>query len=413
MLALGKISLLQYKGTNMRNRPLLLNIFLLSPLVISFAFGLDLYIPVVPKMVHMFNTSQEKVQLTLSMFVFINGLGQVFAGPISDHFGRKKLVLFSLLLFSISSLFCAWSVTIEMLIISRVFEALGTCGMMVCSFSIIRDLYEGQESAIALSYLNGSIGVSPLFAPLIGGLLVTFFNWQAPFYALAIFSFFSFVTCLLFLEETHPAEKRIKIDRQLFSRYRVILSNKTFYSYVLCSAAGMSCFFTFFSVSPYLLIEHLGVRIDHFGYYFGTIGLIYFCVSFLSSPIIHRIGVYKTTLAGTILLITAGATMFLWNFFFGLSRGGLIVPMTFSAVGGAFVIGAGSGGALQPFAQMAGTASAVLGLMNFMGAFIVASIVMFFPQVSTVPLASTLLIAGICTFLNLLWRKNILNPKAS
>lgn len=393
----------------MKNRPLLLNILLLFPLVVAFAFGLDLYIPVVPKMVRMFNTTPEKVQLTLSVFMLVNGIGQLFAGPLSDHFGRKRLVLLSLLLFSLSSLFCAWSISIEMLIASRVLEALGSCGMIVCSFSIVRDLYEGDNSAIALSYLKGSIGVSPLFAPLIGGFLISLFNWQAPFYALALFSFLSFIACLLFLHETHPHEKRIKIDSQLFMRYWQVLSNKTFYSFVLCSASGMSCFFTFFSVSPYLLIERLGVRMEDFGYYFGAIGLIYFCVSLLSSKIIRRIGIYRTTLLGTTFLILSGIAMLSWHFLFGLSRSGLIMPMTLFGIGGAFCIGAGSGGALQPFSHMAGTASAVLGLMNFLGAFLVGSLVMFFPQTTTLPLALTLLITGTASFSNLLLKRKFLN----
>ncbi|MCK4934826.1 MAG: MFS transporter, partial [Simkaniaceae bacterium] len=161
-------------------------LLVLSPLVFTFAFALDIYIPAVPEMPKIFKTTHGMVQLTLSIFMLVCGFGQLFIGPLSDHFGRRKIVLASIAVFTLGSFACTLARSIEFLILARMLQALGACGMMVTAYAIVRDLFDGKENFKAYSYLNGSIAISPLIAPLFGGYLVYWFNWRATFLFLTI-----------------------------------------------------------------------------------------------------------------------------------------------------------------------------------------------------------------------------------
>jgi len=129
----------------MHNKSKLVVAFILAPFVFSFAFGLDIYIPIVPEMQQVFHISQFMVQMTLSLFLMGTAIGQVLFGPLSDRFGRHRVAMFSSALFTLGALGCALSNDITFLLINRVICALGACGMFVIAFAIIRDLYSGDD----------------------------------------------------------------------------------------------------------------------------------------------------------------------------------------------------------------------------------------------------------------------------
>lgn len=369
-------------------------LFILSPLVFTFAFALDIYIPAVPDMPKIFHTSQATVQLTLSMFMLICGFGQLFVGPLSDQYGRRKITLISIAIFTLGSLLCVLSPSIGFLIFARSVQALGACGMMVTAFAIVRDLFEGKENFKAFSYLNGSIAISPLLAPLIGGYLIYWFNWQASFVFLTIFGIFTFLLIYKKVTETRPPEHKIVMDRQLFKRYLTILQNVNFRSYVSCASSGMAIFFTFFSSSSIILIKLLDVPIQYFGYYFALIGIVFFLGSLLSAYLTSHIGLYKSVFLGSILLIGGGVWMLGWELIHGLTIWGFMVPMMLTGLGGAIFVGGGAAGSLEHFKEMAGTASALLGASQFVFAFFVGTLVLLIPVTSTRNLSLTILVLG-------------------
>lgn len=367
---------------------------ILMPLSFAFAVALDLYIPAVPQLVTIFQSTPAQIQLTLSGFMLAFGIGQLFVGPYTDQFGRRPVALISAILYLLSSLLCATSDSVTSLVVYRIIQALSACGMLVCANAVVRDVYSGTQSAKMYSYLNCAIAMSPLFAPLIGGYVDVLFGWRACFITLGLFGLMATGIVLLQLHETHPTDKRTPVNRHILKRYWHILQNRDFRFYAFVASCGIVCLFTFFSTSPYILIQDLHVERQRFGLYFGVMGLLFLIGSLMAAKTVVIMGLRKNILLGASLILVGGLWMWLASALTGLSAMGFICPMIPISLGAAFVTGAGAAGAMEPFPDMAGAAAALYGSAEFILSSIIGNIVLQFYTSSALPLALTVSIVG-------------------
>ncbi|MCD6044886.1 MAG: hypothetical protein K0R48_49 [Gammaproteobacteria bacterium] len=395
----------------MKYTPLKL-VFLLAPLVFSFAVGQDIFIPEVPKLTGLFHTTPGLVQLTLSLFMLAVGVGQLIIGPLSDRFGRKSIVLLSIALYTLGSIAAVLTESIDILIFTRILQGFGACGMMVCAFAIVRDLSEGNESAQIYSYLNGAIAISPLLAPLAGGYLDVSFGWRAPFFFLGILGVAIFIAIALCLSETIKEKNKNASLEGSFKDYLRVIKNRQFFTCNFIAASAVASFFTFFSVSPYVLINTLHVSETHFGYYFAIIGIMFFIGSIVAGRLHIILGITQVALLGSALFFLSGVIMLLWTVFIGTSLWSFLVPTALAGIGGAFMMGAGAGGALEPFPDIAGTAAALLGASEFLLATLVGTVALLRPVTSNMPLAIVLtLFGGLAVLLVFPYQKMALGKK--
>ncbi len=383
----------------MKNYSTMRLVVLLAPLVFSFAMGQDIFVPEVPQLLAIFHTNQTYVQLTLSLFLVAAGAGQLIVGPLSDQFGRKYIVLLSTALYAIGSVIAALSPNIGILLFARIIQGIGACGMMVCAFAIVRDVFAGEQAAQVYSYLNGAIAVSPLLAPLLGGYLDAWFGWQAPFVCLAVLGIVTCALIIFFISETLLPAKRVVFDKRVFKNYWQVVRNRSFILYSFAAGSALACFFTFFSVSSYIIITLLKVPETHFGYYFAIIGITFFFSSLAAGRLVTRVGIFPQVMVGAVGLFVSGVWMLLWNLHSGTSLLSFMLPTALSSVSGAFLMGAGAGGALEPFGEIAGTASAMLGAFEFLFASLVGSIVMHWPVRSDLSYAIPLIVFGVLILL--------------
>lgn len=387
-------------------------VFLLAPLVFSFAVGQDIFIPEVPKLTTLFHTTPGLVQLTLSLFMLAVGVGQLVIGPLSDRFGRKSIVLLSIALYTLGSIGAVLTECIHILIFTRILQGFGACGMMVCAFAIVRDLSEGNQSAEIYSYLNGAIAISPLLAPLAGGYLDVAFGWRAPFLFLAVLGLAIFIVISLLLSETIKEKNKNASLTGSFRDYMRVIKNRQFLTFNFIAASALASFFTFFSVSPYILINLLHVPETHFGYYFAIIGIMFFIGSIGAAKLNMLLGITKVALLGSVLFFLSGVIMLLWTAFIGTSLWSFLVPIALAGIGGAFMMGAGAGGALEPFPDIAGTAAALLGASEFILATLVGTVALLRPITSNMPLAIVLtLLGGLSVLLILPYKKKLSERK--
>lgn len=381
------------------SRTLLGTLLILAPLIFAFAIALDIYVPSIPTIRAYFGVNENTMQLTVSLYLLVTGLVQLILGPLSDQIGRRKVALCSVVLLILGSVACAIAFNISFLILGRIIQALGACGMMVSCFAIVRDLYSEDECARVYSFLNSTIALSPLLAPLAGGYIAYWFNWRISFIFLAIIGVIIFLSTTLNLNETLDPKNKRNLEKEFLMDYWHVLKNPSFLIYTFCASAAFAGFLTFFSSSSYIIIGLLRVPLEHFGFYFGTIGIVFFCGSLLSGYSAKHLGIYKTATIGVFLMLLSGVAMYFWHQLLGLSLSGFMWPMMIMGVGGAFAMGAGAGGAISPFPEMAGTASALFGCFQFVFGFVVSQVVLEWPVKSTLPLAYTLGILGFIAFL--------------
>lgn len=385
-------------------------VLILAPFVFSFAFGLDIYIPIVPEMSKLFSTTPSLVQLTLSLFLFTTGAGQLVIGPLSDQYGRKAILYLSALFYAAGAVGCALSWHIYVLIAARLVSSLGACGLLVTSFALVRDLFSKEKSAEMYGFLNGAIGISPTFAPILGGYLAFYLGWQSIFLFLALIGILSLFITGRFIEETHPLERRVKVDCSIFKRYGELFSNRDFAAYSSLAGLAEGVFFCFFSISPFLIIDRLGVPLHSFGYYFAAFGAVIGLGGLASGKLIRRVGAATTIGTGIFLMFFGGAVMLSWHFLADLSLQGFLLPMVIACTGAIFVVGGAASGALEPFGVIAGTASAAFGAVEFALSALIGSLLMLFPATSTLPYATAIILIALASTLSfsLVYGKEVL-----
>lgn len=370
-------------------------VFLLSPLVVSLAFAMDIYVPALPHIATLFSVSASAMQLTLTVFMLTAGLMQLIVGPLSDHFGRKPLAIVMTLIFACGTLLCSYAHSITSLIAFRMIQAIGACGMLVVAFAIVRDVFSGVKSAETYSFLNGIIAFSPMFAPFIGSYLDVHYGWPSTFLALLAIAFAAIATTYFGLSETLPKTRRIRLQGNIFKKYCDIGVHPVFVIYTFATCIGLSYLYLFCSISPYIIIRLLHIPEINYGFYFCFMGISFFVGSILSGGIVARLGVYRTLIVGFAITLLGGIIMTAWYFVTGLTINNFIWPMLLIGVGGTFCMGAGSGGAMDPFPDHAGAASALSGAARFLFSGIVGSFLITSTVSSTLPLAVSAIVFSV------------------
>lgn len=380
-------------------------LFILTPFVFSFALGLDIYIPIVPQMTEIFQTTPAMIQLTLSLFLFTTGIGQLFIGPLADRFGRRPIFFASALCFLLGSFACAHCGNIGWLIAARVFSSLGACGMIVASFAVVRDLYSNEQSAKMYSFLQGAVGISPTFAPILGGYLALYLGWKSVFYCLALVGAISLLITKFFITETQEVSHKVPLNTDILRRYFGIFTNRQFLTFSALAGLAEGIFFSFFSISPFIIIGLHKVPSHEFGYYFAVFGLVIALGGFACGKICEKTGILRSIWIGIAFMFIGGFSMLYCHFFMQESLSGFLIPMAIACTGSMFVLGASASAALEPFGKIAGTAAAAFGSLEFGISSVAGSILMLFPVTSTLPYGVAILILGGLSILCLTFRK--------
>lgn len=239
-----------------------IGIFIPATLGMLTAFGpfvTDFYLPVLPEMTTFFKTSPALASLSLTTGMIGLAAGQVFIGPLTDKYGRKRILVASMFMFAIASILCILSPDIYLFNIARIFQGIAGAGGIVISKSMATDMYSGKELANFMAILGSINGIAPVCAPVIGGLMAGVTNWQGVFCLLLAIGII-LMLCSSRLPETLTPEKRIRKNiMQVYANLFRVFRNPDF---TLSTLATMACFFTFFAYiasSPFIIQKIYGL----------------------------------------------------------------------------------------------------------------------------------------------------------
>jgi len=390
-----------------RSRPLL---WLLAFINAIGPMSTDMYLPAWPRMIEALHTDISHVQLTLSSYMAGLAVCQLVCGPLSDRFGRKPVILGGMLIYLLATIACAMAGSVEQLIALRIVQGVGACTGPTLARAIIRDTYEGTDAARAMGLMAALMTLAPLVAPLIGGMLITHFDWPAMFVVLAIFVALSTAVAFFLLPETWPASQRhqhrVTLSQPLLRRCASLLGDTDFLRYTLVSAFLNAGAMAFLSGASTILIGIYGVSTTHFGFFFAVMVAGFTAGSLASAHIGERIGVERV-IPLSILLGMVAAALGCGVQYFVPPHYGLAGPLLFVVCMAVYTGGIGfslpqaTAGAMRNFAAVAGTASALWGFLLMMAGACTGAIVGW--ALTRTPYAIVLTMMGTATIACLCW----------
>lgn len=352
-------------------------IILLGILAAIGPFTIDMYLPGFRDIAADLGTTEKHVAFTLTSYFIGIALGQLFYGPIIDKYGRKKPLLFGLLLYVAASLGIALSPNIESMIFIRFFQALGGCVGMVATTAIITDVYEINARARAFSLIMLVMGVAPVIAPSAGSFFLGLGGWTYIFYFLAFFAVFVFGLIYFFLPETNRYMHTNQLkSRVIIQDYFSILKNKTFFYYTLAGSISNSILFAYLSSASFVFLTFYGLSKTTFSMLFAINALSLIIGSYLNGMLTKKVNYIKIAryAAPTLILFSFTALLvvllqptlpYYWvvaGLVCVLFSIGFIYPNTTAA-------------SLVPFTNNAGAASALGGSVRMAVAAVVAAFI--------------------------------------
>lgn len=236
------------------------------------AFGplsIDMYLPGLPQIAEDLSAQHSQVQLSVSSFLIGLFIGMLFYGPLSDRFGRRKLLLSGIFLYLLASLGCYFSATATQLTCWRFIQALGGAAASVLGRTIVRDIYPVNEAARTLSLMHLVTMIATLMAPLIGGYIIVVANWRWLFALLWIYSLILLLLTFLRIPETHPVANRNPSILAVFTAYWDILQDRVSVGYILCMSLCFAGMFAFITASSFVYIDYFGLSPQQYAYLFS------------------------------------------------------------------------------------------------------------------------------------------------
>ncbi|MGO1058267.1 Bcr/CflA family efflux MFS transporter [Planococcus sp. FY231025] len=386
-------------------------VILLGALTSLIPFTIDMYLPAFPVLAGIFDTTASSVQLSLTACLLGLALGQLFAGALSDMHGRRKPLIISLVIYVIASAACIFAPNIYIFIALRFAQGFAASAGLVISRAIVRDVSSGAELTRLFALLMVVNNLVPLLAPSVGSGVLLFADWKGIFMALSLLGITLLLITAFRLPESLPAEKRIPSQLgSTFGSFASILRDKQFTGYALAQGFLIGGVFAYVAGTPFIYQNIYGVSPQVFSLLFGMNGIGLIIGSYAVGRFAHKVSekrflegaLYAAVLAGAVLLAVVVLHGPLWA---------VVIPIFFfvSAIG---VVGTASFTlAMERQSHVAGSASALLGLLPFILGALTAPLVGIAGEETAVPMGLTIFTMCLIALLAYLFLvKNVAKP---
>ncbi|TEY03884.1 multidrug effflux MFS transporter [Campylobacter sp. US33a] len=335
----------------------------------------DMYLPALTHVEQSFQTTTALTQLSLTSFFVAFALGQLIYGPISDIFGRKIPALIGIALFLTSSFACMIANSIEAFIVLRFFEALGGCAGIVIARAIVNDLFEIKEAAGIFALMMVFSSIAPMLSPTFGGFLLEYFSWHSIFTTLFILGTILFFMIAFGLKESAPHLGKIKFsNKQTLQNYIFVLKDKKFIVYIFSAGFAMAMLFAYITGSSFVFTRVYNLSEQQYSALFGINALGFVTFANINARLVRKFDPEKILKNALLIMLVCACVLTLGAFIKGnfwlfeislfscIALLGFIIPNTTTL-------------AMARFKDHSGTASAVLGFVQFALAGLISSLV--------------------------------------
>lgn len=376
--------------------------------------SIDMYLPAFPDIAKGLNTSVSAVMLSLSSFFIGISVGQLIYGPLLERYGRKTPLYFGLTIYALAALGCAYTNSVNGLIVCRLFQALGGCVGMVAARAMVRDLFEVKDNAKVFSTLMLVVAVSPIIAPTLGGYITAYLGWRYIFGMLIVVISIILIAIYLILPESKKPDPNFSLQPSSIALgYLKILKNPQFAIYTFTGAVAYAGLYAYISGSPQVFMVIYEVSEKYYGWIFAVIagGLIsasqfnnLILKKYRSEQII-RAALYIQTSIGIVLATTSIIGMH--NLYLTI-----LLIMLFLCCQG-FIFPNASALSMAPFGHNAGSASALMGFIQMSVGALMSAFVSILQNGTSLPMTGVMAFCSISASLLYTFGKRKVVDKAS
>ena len=248
--------------------------FILGALAMLGPFSIDTIFPAFVVMEADLAVGKVAMQQTISVYLLGYAAMSLVHGPLSDALGRRPVIIGGIAIFTLASVGCALSATMPQMLFFRAVQGLSAGVGLIVGRAVVRDALDGDDAQRLMSHVSMIFGVAPAIAPIIGGWILGWSDWQAIFWFLSVFSLALMLTTAFALPESHPPESRLPMNfKVLMGAYREILGNGRFRLLALAGTANFGALFLYITSAPAFVLDMLKLNAQQFGYFFApTIG---------------------------------------------------------------------------------------------------------------------------------------------
>lgn len=337
-------------------------IFVLVALSALQPFALNVMAPALPGMALSFDVDYATIQLTLTFYLVAVAIAQFFGGPLSDRFGRRPVILTSLVLFSFGAFAAVFAHSVGALIAARILQACGAGTAFALARAVIRDTSGRDESASRIGYVTMVMVVVPMIAPLCGGMLDEQFGWRSIFVVGTIFGAAVLLYASLKLPETRAGYGVGGGSlRHVLSAFPTLIRNRGFLGYAGALAFCSASFFGFLAAAPYVIVTVMDRSPDVYGAYFALSAFGYMVGNFVSGRFGQRIGTDRMVLIGSIISSFAIFSELVVIFTLPWTPASFFIPLMGNAIGNGLTMPGATAGALSVRPDLAGSAAGFAG----------------------------------------------------
>lgn len=382
-----------------RTPPHILTLTLMAGLA---SLSMNIFLPSLPGMATWFGVPYATMQLSVALYLALSAVLQVAIGPLSDRFGRRRVMLGALALFLLATAGTLVAPTAGVFLACRMAQAVVAAGT-VLSRAVVRDMVDDARAASMLGYVTMGMSLVPMVGPALGGVLDQAWGWQANFATLMVLGLA--VTALVFWDQGETAERRDVGVRAQLGLYSRLLGSGPFWGYALSATFASGCYYAFLGGAPFVGAKVFGLGAAQLGFLFLLMAVGYTAGNFLAGRLSARMGIKRMVIAGTGLTtaglaVLAGLTALGWSnawVFFGL--------LTTVGIGNGVALPNANAGALSVRPEIAGTASGLASAISIGGGAGLAALTgaLLHPGATEMPLVVVMLLSSVLSNLAVLW----------